>query len=250
VPDEMAMGRYYASEAYVSHTNSKKGLINGLYHRVRNITLKNKKKWIRSETGLSEGKLLDIGCGTGAFIAFMKNDGWEVTGLEPDPGARKQAVTLHGLEPLSPDAIDRLPEGSFQAITLWHVLEHVHTLHHYMERIKKLLTPTGKIFIAVPNHTSFDASYYRQHWAAWDVPRHLYHFSPDAMNHLLGMHGLRLTRIMPMWYDSFYVSLLSEKYMKRPLGPLRALLVGMISNLVAVFSGKKCSSVVYVAEKA
>ena len=249
VPGENEIGRYYASEAYVSHTNSKKGLINRLYHVVRNITLKSKRSWVCAETGLSKGKLLDLGCGTGAFLAFMKKSGWDVTGLEPDPGARAQAVTLHGIEPGSPEALDTLPDGSYHAITMWHVLEHVHTLHHYMERIKMLLAPSGKIFIAVPNHTSFDASYYRQHWAAWDVPRHLYHFSPDSMEQLLSMHGLRLKRVMPMWYDSFYVSLLSEKYMKRPLGPMRALLIGGISNLSALFSRKKCSSVVYVAER-
>jgi hypothetical protein len=128
------------------------------------------------------------------------------------------------------------------------VLEHVHALHYYIEQIKKLLAPSGKVFIAVPNPTSMDATYYKQHWAAWDVPRHLYHFSPDSMKWLLEKHGFRIRQVKPMWFDSFYVSLLSEKYMNRPLGLIRAVFIGMISNLNALFCRKKCSSLVYVAE--
>lgn len=248
VPDEKEMGRYYASEAYVSHTNSKRGMINRLYHAVRNVTLRKKRRWVESATGLRSGALLDVGCGTGAFLSTMKKGGWAVTGIEPDAGARQQASSLHAIQPLGPEAIDILAEGSFHAITLWHVLEHVHALHHYVGRIKKLLAPSGKIFIAVPNHTSFDASYYRQQWAAWDVPRHLYHFSPASMEILLEKHGLKITGILPMRFDSYYVSLLSEKYMKRPTGPLNALFIGFISNLVALFCRKKCSSLVYVVE--
>lgn len=247
VPDEKEIGRYYASEAYVSHTDSRQGLINRIYHVVRNITVKNKRKWVTDGTGRNTGKILDIGCGTGAFLECMRKSGWEVTGIEPDPVARNNARSLHGVEPLEPEAIDSLPEGSFHAITMWHVLEHVHTLHSYIEKIKKLLAPSGRLFIAVPNYTSGDAVAYKQYWAAWDVPRHLYHFSPKSMEWLMHRHGFRIHRHRPMWYDSFYVSLLSEKYMKRPLGALRAMLTASVSNIRAMFSGKKCSSVVYVA---
>ncbi|HMH20322.1 MAG TPA: class I SAM-dependent methyltransferase [Puia sp.] len=250
VPDASSIGHYYRSEDYISHSDTRKGLVNSLYHLVRKQTLSRKHRLIQDSTRLDRGSLLDIGAGTGAFAAYMKQHGWEVNGLEPDESAREVAASRYGLRLLPTEQLgDLLPE-SFDAITLWHVLEHVHTLHPYLEQLKKLLKREGRIFIAVPNYTSYDAAVYKSHWAAYDVPRHLYHFSPDALRNLLHIHGLKLQATQPMWYDSFYIGLLSEKYRNNGKGnALRAGLIGAVSNLKAFVDKSRCSSLVYVVGK-
>ncbi|MBS1576763.1 MAG: class I SAM-dependent methyltransferase, partial [Bacteroidetes bacterium] len=212
VPDMGSIGAHYKSENYISHTDTSKGLINSLYKKVRNITLKQKRKLIESITNKKAGRLLDVGSGTGAFANEMKTNGWDVTGLEPDSGAIKIAKDLYGLELQEVSKLFELPYGRFDAITLWHVLEHVHQLHEYIVQLKALLTDNGRLIIAVPNYTCYDEKVYKQYWAAYDVPRHLYHFSPQAMESLMNRHGLKIIDYKPMWYDSFYVSLLSSKY--------------------------------------
>ena len=249
VPDAESIGPYYKSEAYISHTDSSKGLINKLYHSVRKRTLKAKRKMIIRETGIVKGKLLDIGSGTGAFANEMKQTGWEVTGLEPDADARTVAKKLYGLELETMQTLFSLPAGSFQAITLWHVLEHVHELNRYMQQMKNLLVENGRLFIAVPNYTSADAVSYKENWAAWDVPRHLYHFSPKAMQVLVEKHGMKILKLQPMWYDSFYVSMLSSKYKNGKTNLLGAVFTGIRSNMKALGDTKKCSSVIYIIGK-
>ncbi|HEY9362172.1 MAG TPA: class I SAM-dependent methyltransferase, partial [Chitinophagaceae bacterium] len=184
VPDEASIIPYYKSEEYISHTNTDKGLINTLYKAVRKLTLTQKRKLINRVTGLKKGVLLDVGSGTGAFAGEMQKHGWVVTGLEPDEGARKIAQKDFGINLEPADSFYQLPPASFDAITLWHVLEHVHDLHRYIAQLKILLKPAGKLLIAVPNYTSLDADIYKEFWAAYDVPRHLYHFSPAAMRKL------------------------------------------------------------------
>lgn len=212
VPDEQHIGKYYRSESYISHSDTSKGLVNKLYHTVRKISLKQKKTWIEKATGIANGNILDIGCGTGAFLNLMQQSGWHVTGLEPDEGARAIANKKYGLSVLPSGSLHLLPQNNFHAVTLWHVLEHVHDLHGYLEQIVRLMGEGGHIFIAVPNYTSLDAGIYQQHWAAYDVPRHLYHFSPEAMRSLVQQHGLKLEKMTAMPFDAFYISLLSEKY--------------------------------------
>jgi len=172
--------RYYESVNYISHSDTRKGIINKLYHAVRKKTLRSKKALIISHTK-NKKTLLDIGAGTGAFAFVMQQHGWAVTGIEPDEGARKLALEKYRLLLKSPETFYSLPAESFDAITLWHVLEHVQDLHEYIHYFKKILKPGGTIFIAVPNYTSFDAALYREYWAAYDVPRHLYHFSPQSI---------------------------------------------------------------------
>jgi 2-polyprenyl-3-methyl-5-hydroxy-6-metoxy-1,4-benzoquinol methylase len=249
VPDAASIGVFYQSDDYISHTNTSKGLVNRLYHMVRKQTLSGKRRFISSATRLKQGKLLDIGAGTGAFCAHMQQNGWEVTGIEPDKTARDLAGTLHGLALRSTEELYSLPADHFDVITLWHVLEHVHDLHPYLEQLKKLIKRGGCIFIAVPNYTSYDASVYQGAWAAYDVPRHLYHFSPEAMQRLLASHDLQLQGSRPMWYDSFYISLLSEKYRNGSGNVLKAACVGAISNLKAYVNKAKCSSLIYVSGK-
>jgi 2-polyprenyl-3-methyl-5-hydroxy-6-metoxy-1,4-benzoquinol methylase len=248
-PAENEIGSYYASENYVSHSDTKKGLVNKLYHMVRQRTLQSKRRLVIDETGTTKGTILDIGCGTGAFLHNMQNAGWNITGIEPDEVARNKAKELYTITPLDPAELFGLAPATFNAITMWHVLEHVHNLHGYLQKISDLLASGGRLFIAVPNYTSYDAAVYKEHWAAWDVPRHLYHFSPASMEQLLKKFGLTLLGCKPMWYDSFYVSMLSEQYKNGKGNFFRASWIGFISNLKTIGNKRKCSSVIYVVGK-
>lgn len=248
VPDEESIGKYYQSSDYISHTNTDKGLINKIYQRVRKHTLSRKAGLITGET-VNRGKILDIGAGIGAFLNTMKEKGWGVVGVEPDNGARQQAKNLFDLDLNETDVLQQLPPNSFDAITLWHVLEHVHQLHSYVERLKELLKPKGKIFIAVPNYESADSSIYKLYWAAYDVPRHLYHFTPKSMEALMQQHALKIVSKKPMWFDSFYISLLSSKYKNGKTRWLGAAAAGLRSNLATLFNKNKCSSIIYIIEK-
>jgi len=246
-PDEI--GPYYKSEHYISHTNTNKGFINRMYQWVRLRTLRRKRKLIEKATGVRKGILLDIGSGIGAFVHEMATHHWQVMGLEPDAEAKKGGKHVYDLDLEDSNDIYRLSADQFDAITLWHVLEHVHDLHGYIEQLKRLLKEKGKIFIAVPNCTAKDASIYKEYWAAWDVPRHLYHFSPESMKVLLQNHGLKIEQYKPMWYDSFYISLLSSKYKNGKAHIIPAFWNGFLSNLNAWGNVKRCSSVIYVVSK-
>jgi len=255
VPDSSSIGQYYKSENYISHTNTSEGFINQLYQIVRKRTLRKKRLLITKVTGRKSGTLLDVGSGTGAFVNEMKQNGWEVTGLEPDEDARKVAKESFHCELKSTHELFSLSENTFDVITLWHVLEHVHDLHNYLHQFKKLLKHDGRLVIAVPNYTSFDASVYDEYWAAYDVPRHLYHFSPLSMKLLIDKDGMRIIEYRPMWFDSFYVSFLSSKYKNSrhdregKTNWLTASWNGFVSNLGALFDKKKCSSVIYIISK-
>lgn len=248
-PSEATIGEYYKSENYISHTDTSKGVINRLYQTVRNISLNQKRKLLEKTTGLEKGNLLDVGSGTGYFASTMKKAGWNVTGLEPNEGARKVAQQAHSLDLLPVTELFSLPPNNFDAITLWHVLEHVHDVKKYVAAFKRLLTGNGKLFIAVPNYTSYDAKSYGSDWAAYDVPRHLYHFTPKTMQWLMKNEGLKIIEIKPMWFDSFYVSLLSSKYRNGNPNWFGAFWTGLVSNIHAMSDVKKCSSVIYIISK-
>ena len=249
IPSQEQIGKYYQSENYISHSDTQEGFINKLYHRIRKRTLTKKMQLVKIETGLQTGAILDVGCGTGAFLNTMQQSGWKITGLEPDEGARKTAKSLYNIQPLPSPQIFEFPQSTFDAITAWHVMEHVHQLHEYVDQLKKIISSKGKIFIAVPNYTSQDASHYSTYWAAYDVPRHLYHFSPKSMAVLMEMHGMKVEKIKPMWFDSFYVSMLSEQYKNGKGNIISAFFVGLMSNFKTVFNKEKCSSVIYVIRK-
>ena len=246
-PSEDHIAPYYQSENYISHSNTHKGLINKLYHNVKKITLNKKRKIIMKATGLTTGKILDVGAGTGAFLNTMRQAGWQVSGVEPDQHARKNASDLYHLNLLEPDALKSFAPSSFDVITMWHVLEHVHQLNETIVQLKNLLTPKGRLIIAVPNYTSFDADHYKEFWAAYDVPRHLYHFSPASMKKLLMDHGMNTPTLLPMWFDSFYVSMLSEKYKSGSSRLPQAFFTGLKSNSQARKDVEKCSSVIYIS---
>ena len=249
VPSAETIGTYYQSTDYISHSDTKKGLVNSLYHIVRNYTLQSKRKLVQKVSGLQKGALLDVGAGTGAFASTMQQAGWSVTGLEPDTIARENALKNHQLQLQTLDTLFTLPAAGFNVITMWHVLEHVHQLHDYIKTFYSILKNDGVLMIAVPNYTSYDAAVYKEHWAAYDVPRHLYHFSPHSMQQLMQKHGFRVKEYKPMWFDSFYVSMLSEQYKTGGNNLIKAVWNGFISNLKAIGNAQHCSSVIYIVTK-
>ena len=247
IPDESAITKYYQSEEYISHSDTKKGLVNTLYHKVRNITLRNKFSIVKKYTGLEKGNVLDIGAGTGAFLNQMKEKGWNVKGLEPEEKAREFAQVNYEILLDPPQNLEELLEGTFDAITLWHVLEHVHNLKLYLNRFYELLKEKGVLFVAVPNYLSADAKKYGPDWAAYDVPRHLYHFSPRSMKILMRKYGFSVDEVLPMKFDSFYVSMLSEKIKANKLPLVSGGFSGLLSNLRA--GDENYSSLIYVIRK-
>lgn len=239
-PEETVIGNYYKSEDYVSHSSSNKGVINTLYGIVRNKTLREKVNWV---SAVATGKeLLDVGCGTGHFLSAASAKGFHAIGLEPDEDARKFAQEQNNVKVCPISELYSLRENTFDVITMWHVLEHVYHLNEDVAQLKKLLKNNGYLFVAVPNMNSYDANYYKEYWAAYDVPRHLYHFQKLDIERLFLNHGFELKKIIPMKYDAYYVSMLSEKYKNGSI--VNACLRGFISNLKAKKLG--FSSQVYV----
>ncbi len=248
-PDESSIGRYYESQDYVSHSNTKSGIINKIYHFIKSIAIKNKIRLIE-ELLPKNRTILDIGCGTGSFLGAIKEKGWSVSGIEPNQNARNLAINDFSIPVLPELKLDNFNQNTFSVITMWHVLEHVHKLKERISEIYSLLETGGYAIIAVPNCTSWDAKHYSSHWAAYDVPRHLYHFSPDDIKNLFGQSGLRHIKSLPMKFDSFYVCMLSEKYKKvGGIGMIKAFINGWKSNTRAGKDAEKYSSVIYVFRK-
>jgi SAM-dependent methyltransferase len=246
-PDEI--GRYYQSEDYIAHTDTRKGVINRLFHLGRSWMLGRKRCLIEKHLVGSGKNLLDIGCGTGYFLAHMRENGWQVSGVEPGEGARAFAQSEFGLNILPSEALDHFPSGQFDVITLWHVLEHIHDLEGTVKQCRRLLREDGLFVIALPNWKSWDARHYGSLWAAWDVPRHLWHFSPAAFRKGMERHRLSIFATRRMLLDAFYISMLSEQNQGHSLAPVRGLISGLVSNWVATWKKDRCSSLIYLIRK-
>lgn len=235
---------YYKSEDYISHTDSKRNLMERVYHVVRNISLKRKLKLINSFSS-EEKNLLDIGCGTGDFLQIAQLNKWSVSGIEPNEEARQIANSKTNNSAFKIEQLLKFPKHSFDIITLWHVLEHLPNLDEQVSIIKSLLKEEGTLIIAVPNYMSYDAYYYKQFWAAFDAPRHLWHFSRDSISKLFSDVNMKVVETHPMKFDSYYVSLLSEKYKSGRINIFNAFRIGFASNLKAKRSGEY-SSLIYL----
>lgn len=240
-PQGIELSRYYESEDYISHTDGKRSLFEKAYHFVKNSALTNKLNMINNLQN-KKGALLDIGAGTGDFLVKAKTDGWQTTGIEPSEKA-KSIAQQKGVNFV--ESTKDLDDHSFDVITMWHVLEHVPNLEEQIQELKRIIKPTGTILIAVPNFNSFDAKHYGMHWAAFDVPRHLWHFSKKAIELLFQKENLKLEKVLPMKWDAYYVSLLSEKYKNGKMNFLKAMYIGFRSNLKGN-STKEYSSHIYV----
>ena len=235
------LGKYYESADYISHTDSKRSLFEKAYHFIKGIALKNKLNLINSLQP-NKGRILDIGAGTGEFLSVAQQNGWQTIGVEPSDKAKQIAINK-GVSFV--ETIAQLEDHSFDVITMWHVLEHVPDLNHQLKELKRLLKPTGSLIIAVPNFKSFDAQYYGKFWAAYDVPIHFWHFSKTAIQKLFQKEQMELVKILPMKFDSFYVSLLSEKYKTGRMNFIKAFFIGLWSNIKAQ-SDLEYSSHIYI----
>lgn len=248
-PAEAEIGRYYETPDYISHSDTKNGLANSLYHWVRRRMLGRKARLVAGMLGKASGTLLDIGTGTGYFPAFMKQKGWEVKAVEKNAGAREFARKHFGLEVGDESCLDDFASESFDAVTLWHVMEHLEHLDRLWENLFRMSKDKGILFVAVPNHTSYDAGRYGEYWAAYDVPRHLWHFAPDTMQQWGSKHGFILAAQYPMPFDTFYVSILSERYKGNRFAFLRGMYAGMVAWLHALPRKERSSSMIYVFRK-
>lgn len=248
VPAQNEIGPYYASEAYISHSDTKEGFFNKAYHYARDLML-DKKRGLLEARHSGSGQLLDIGSGTGYFMNCMQQAGWQTLGIEADPGARKYSQEKFELDVQDVDKLDEIPADSKNAVSMWHVLEHVHELQHYMQRIHQILKADGSFFVAVPNCTSSDAVHYETEWAGWDVPRHLYHFTPDSMQRLAEINQFEIVERKGMPFDPFYVSMLSERYKGNSLGAVRGIIRGIQSFLRAQSNVEQSSSIIYIMKK-
>ena len=254
-PAEDKLGGYYKSEDYISHTDGKRNIFEKTYHFVKEIALKRKLNLINTVSDVSaadsssgEKKLLDVGCGTGDFLKIAKVNQWTVCGIEPNIQARAIANKKSEGAVFDITHLQTLTPESFDVITLWHVLEHLPNLEGHMNTLEALLKPNGRLIIAVPNYKSYDANYYKSFWAAFDVPRHLWHFSQTAVDILVRRHGMIVQQTAPMLFDAYYVSLLSEKYKYGTMNPFKAFWIGSKSNWKAKTSGEY-SSLIYVIKK-
>ncbi len=250
-PQDQELGKYYESEDYISHSNSKKSFLDKVYQIVRNYTIKQKVKLI-SSFDETDKLILDIGTGTGDFLALCKQNGWIINGVEPNEKAKKITEAKLQSNNCIYSSIENLKLetqnfklGTYDVITMWHVLEHVPNLTEYVSNLKRLLKPNGTLIIAVPNFKSFDAFHYKEYWAGYDVPRHLWHFSKTAIQKLFQQENMKVVKTLPMKFDSYYVSLLSEKYKTGKTNFLKAFFIGFKSNWKAR-SSKEHSSIIYI----
>ena len=247
-PTNGTIGKYYQSEDYISHTSSAGNLVQRIYLLVRKYTLNQKLKLLGG-LGAPEQSVADIGCGTGDFLKTMASGGWEISGIEPSEKARAIAERNTGTT-LGKDV--RTLASSFGVITLWHVLEHLEDPQETIKKLSGNLKPGGTLLIAVPNHRSWDSYHYGANWAALDVPRHLWHFTKASISGLAVKAGLKVTNTLPMKFDAYYVSMLSEGYQRGSKKTLRDLLVGIWigfhSNLGASKTGEY-SSLIYLLQK-
>ena len=249
VPVEAEIGRYYESPEYISHTDTHKGLMNRVYHWVRKYMLGRKARLVRRCSGLKQGKILDIGTGTGYFPATMKAKGWEVSAIEKSSQARAFAKAHFQLDVDKPEKLSAYPAQTFDVVTLWHVMEHLEHLNETWETLSSILKDNGTLIVAVPNPTSYDAKKYKEMWAAYDVPRHLWHFAPSMMQQFGTKHGFVLEERLPMPFDAFYVSMLSERYKKHNLSFLRGMCTGLQALVASFVKKDKSSSIIYIFRK-
>lgn len=248
-PHGTAIDRYYESTDYISHTDTKKGLTNRLYHQVRKYMLGRKVRLVIKEAHQKTGRLLDIGTGTGYFPAAMQRKGWQVNAVEKNKQAREFGRTKFGIDVKDNSALMEYAPGTFDVITLWHVLEHIENLDEMWMRFYDMLTETGILIIAVPNSASYDARFYGADWAAYDVPRHLWHFTPATIQMWGSKYGFVLADRQPMLFDAFYISMLSEKNRKNKYAFAKGMGVGAWSWMKTLGKKDNSSSMIYIFRK-
>lgn len=245
-PNPEVIGKYYQSEDYYSHQKNNKGLVPRIYEFVKSFNIKHKASMAIG--GLAPGRLLDIGCGVGDFLVQVKKHGWEVQGIELSDDAKNIAEQRLGFRPKGPSDYALFEDHSFDVISLWHVLEHIDDLHFQTKEILRLLKPGGRLIIALPNFQSFDCQYYKEKWAAWDVPRHLNHFAPDVLRKMFNSIGFQTIDTQKLIWDAYYISFMSERFLSHSIPLVRGAWIGLLSNCKARKTGMY-SSLVYRFQK-
>lgn len=243
-PQPIDIEKYYQTDNYISHSDGENTLLEKVYQSIKKRNLQKKVALIEKFAG-DDKTLLDVGAGTGDILRHAKSKGWKVFGVEPNANARKLASQKE--IDLEKD-LDTIQEMKFSVITLWHVLEHLPNLEENIGRLSRMLEEGGALIVAVPNFKSYDAKYYGRFWAAYDVPRHLWHFSRTAIERLFLKQEMELKKVKPMWFDSFYVSLLSEEYRTGKKNWIKAGVLGLVSNISGMIT-KEYSSHIYILQK-
>ena len=249
VPDEKEIDRYYESPTYISHSNTSKGFVNRVYHIVRRIMLQKKARKVEQLTGLKNGRLLDYGAGTGHFARLMETRGWSVTAIEKNGKARELALKEFGFEMLPVEALSTIKDKGLDVVTMWHVMEHIQEPDRMWDELHRILGDKGIAIIAVPNSASYDALKYKEYWAAYDVPRHLWHFTPSTIAQWGEKHGFVLDGQYTMPFDGFYISMLSEQYKGSRLHTIRGFWNGFKGWLAQCRRRSASSSIIYVFGK-
>ncbi len=245
-PKKNDINKYYKSEKYLSHTDSKKSFFDKIYQVAKEINLREKKKIIKNY--VKKGMVLDYGCGVGDFLNYIKND-YEINGIEPNENAAKIASTKLDILISNNTNLSNINDGKYDLITLWHVFEHVHELDMLSKELFRILKKEGTLIIAVPNYKSYDAEYYAEYWAAYDVPRHLWHFNRESLIKWWDKYEMKNVDIKPMKLDSYYVSILSEKYRNKNIFSfIKGIIIGLLSNLKARKTNEY-SSLIYIFKK-
>jgi 2-polyprenyl-3-methyl-5-hydroxy-6-metoxy-1,4-benzoquinol methylase len=249
VPTEDKIGKYYESPNYISHTDTKKGIVNYLYHFARQFMLQKKCSLVSKVSGLKSGSLLDYGSGTGYFLNAMSQKGWQTLGIEKSDVGREFSKSEFGITIQEPSYLASIEAESYDVISLWHVLEHIEDLNAFMQELIRILKPSGTLVIAVPNSESYDAIHYGKFWAAYDVPRHLWHFSPDTVSLLAKKHLLKIIDLKGMPFDAFYISMMSEINKRANFTFLRGVIGGLIATIQSCTQVTKQSSIIYILKK-
>lgn len=244
-PDEKNIGKYYESENYISHNESAKGFSSWLYRFSRNLMVKKKKEIVSRFTRLNGGRILDIGSGNGFFLSVIKDSGWIAEGIEINDKARNYSASRFGLKIIPPDQISSVPSASYDCITMWHALEHFEDPIGLASEIKRILKPGGSFIVALPNCSSFDGMYYKNFWAAYDVPRHLWHFTPPTFKMFAEKTGFQIKKIQSLPLDVFYICILSEKYKGSGFHFLKGIIKGKWFFTRTIFNKEKSSSLIY-----
>lgn len=246
-PSEIEIGKYYQSDKYISHSGSEKknlGLMYKVYDIVRNFSIKNKLKRIKKFN--NQGRLLDLGCGMGYFINGVKNDKtFQFDAADISVEAIKYVKDTFAIDVMNESNLNTIPSNTYDVITQWHVLEHVHRLEERMQFLKRILKENGTMFIAVPINNSFDSKHYKKFWDGYDVPRHLLHFNRKSFAELINKHKFKIVAEKPLIFDAPYISMRSEIHQGNKFSMIKGAIIGTISNISALFTNNY-SSIMFI----
>lgn len=236
---------YYNSEEYLSHEKNNKSIFSFVYNTIKSYSIS--RKYLGISKKMKRGSVLEIGCGTGDLLNIFNKSKWKTIGVEPNDKPRNYAINHFNLNIVN--NIEEIKNENFNVIMLWHVLEHVINLKKYIHFLNEKLDKNGLLVIALPNPESWDAKHYKKYWAGWDVPRHLYHINEKALKELTKEYFV-IKEKQPLVFDSFYISMLSEKYKgKKGLNLLFSFIYNGLKSNINAWKTNEFSSMIYYLKK-